>query len=346
MPRPGQHPAGRLAGPGAFGSRIGRRAACSRRSSPGVAPRRRRRRGSEPPASRDQAPWPEPRHDPAGERRRPPGAPRAAARTARRPLRASSIAPRAASPRALRARGIAPGEHVALMMPNVPEFTIAYFGILYAGCTVVPLNVLLSAPEVTYHLAGLRGAAPDRAPALRRRRRATGAAGAGVPVVWAERRRRRRALAALAAAAAARERSTRRAPDDTAVILYTSGTTGQAEGRRAHALESLLNCAVVVPQLAPVGADDVALGVAAALPLLRPDLHPERDASRRAAPSRCCRASTPEEALEIIASATRDALRRRAHHVLRAAPPPAGRALRSLERCATACRAARRCRSR
>ena len=54
--------------------------------------------------------------------------------------------------RGLRERGLGPGDHVALMIPNVPEFSIAYFGILYAGCTVVPLNVLLSAPEVAYHL--------------------------------------------------------------------------------------------------------------------------------------------------------------------------------------------------
>src|SRR5512134_2761782 len=53
---------------------------------------------------------------------------------------------------ALRERGVQPGQAVAVMVPNVPEFTIAYFGILYAGCTVVPLNVLLSAPEVTYHI--------------------------------------------------------------------------------------------------------------------------------------------------------------------------------------------------
>ena len=52
----------------------------------------------------------------------------------------------------LHARGIEPGDAVGIMVPNVPEFTIAYFGVLYAGCTVVPLNVLLSAPEVTYHL--------------------------------------------------------------------------------------------------------------------------------------------------------------------------------------------------
>ena len=53
---------------------------------------------------------------------------------------------------ALRERGIVPGEKVAIFIPNLPEFTIAYFGILYAGCTVVPLNVLMSPPEITYHL--------------------------------------------------------------------------------------------------------------------------------------------------------------------------------------------------
>src|SRR5215475_6384001 len=52
----------------------------------------------------------------------------------------------------LRARGIEPGASVAILIPNLPEFTQAYYGILYAGCTVVPLNVLLSAPEVQYHL--------------------------------------------------------------------------------------------------------------------------------------------------------------------------------------------------
>ena len=52
----------------------------------------------------------------------------------------------------LRERGIQPGDKVALLVPNVPEFTMAYFGILYAGATVVPINVLAAAPEVAYFL--------------------------------------------------------------------------------------------------------------------------------------------------------------------------------------------------
>src|SRR4051794_37151211 len=49
-------------------------------------------------------------------------------------------------------RGIRPGDKVALTCPNLPYFTVVYFGILKAGATVVPLNVLLKAREVAYHL--------------------------------------------------------------------------------------------------------------------------------------------------------------------------------------------------
>src|SRR4051812_5050724 len=50
------------------------------------------------------------------------------------------------------ARGIQPGDKVALTCPNLPYFTVVYFGILKAGATVVPLNVLLKGREVGYHL--------------------------------------------------------------------------------------------------------------------------------------------------------------------------------------------------
>jgi len=49
-------------------------------------------------------------------------------------------------------RGIQPGDKVALSCPNLPYFTIIYYGILKAGATVVPLNVLLKPREVAYHL--------------------------------------------------------------------------------------------------------------------------------------------------------------------------------------------------
>ena len=50
-------------------------------------------------------------------------------------------------------RSIQPGDKVALSCPNLPYFTIVYYGILKAGATVVPLNVLLKGREVAYHLA-------------------------------------------------------------------------------------------------------------------------------------------------------------------------------------------------
>src|SRR5438105_15124161 len=48
--------------------------------------------------------------------------------------------------------GIQQGDRVGLMLPNVPQFPIAYFGILKAGGVVVPMNVLLKAPEVSFYM--------------------------------------------------------------------------------------------------------------------------------------------------------------------------------------------------
>src|SRR6478736_3292961 len=49
------------------------------------------------------------------------------------------------------AAGIEPGDRVALQLPNIPQFLIPCFGILKAGAVVVPLNVLLRAPEIANH---------------------------------------------------------------------------------------------------------------------------------------------------------------------------------------------------
>jgi len=52
----------------------------------------------------------------------------------------------------LQSAGLAPGQVVALQLPNLPHFLIAYFGALKAGLVVLPLNPLLMAPELEYHL--------------------------------------------------------------------------------------------------------------------------------------------------------------------------------------------------
>lgn len=161
----------------------------------------------------------------------------------------------------LRARGIEPGAKVAIFVPNLPEFTMAYFGILYAGCTVVPLNVLLSAPEVTYHLedsgAELLIAHPFfEAPARE------GAEQAKVPVVMSSGDGDDTVTALAAAEPLDAVHAT--SPTDTAVILYTSGTTGKPKGAELTHSNLFINCTVVVPRLLPVSGDDVML---ATLPL-------------------------------------------------------------------------------
>jgi acyl-coenzyme A synthetase/AMP-(fatty) acid ligase len=52
----------------------------------------------------------------------------------------------------LRQRGIEPGDRVGIMLPNVPQFAIAYYGVLRAGAAVVPMNVLLKEREVAFYL--------------------------------------------------------------------------------------------------------------------------------------------------------------------------------------------------
>jgi long-chain acyl-CoA synthetase len=165
--------------------------------------------------------------------------------------------------RGLRERGIGPGDHVAVMIPNVPEFSIAYFGILYAGCTVVPLNVLLSAPEVAYHLQDSEARLVIAHP-LFAEPAGKGASEAGVPLVWSSGDAAGQESLVAMAHGAPLEIMHQTQATETAVILYTSGTTGKPKGAELTHSNLLLNCAVVVPKLLPITNDHVAL---AALPL-------------------------------------------------------------------------------
>ena len=53
----------------------------------------------------------------------------------------------------LKQRGVAPGDRVGMMLPNVPYFVMVYYGILRAGGVVVPMNVLLKGREVRFYLS-------------------------------------------------------------------------------------------------------------------------------------------------------------------------------------------------
>ncbi|WP_020415877.1 long-chain fatty acid--CoA ligase [Amycolatopsis sp. ATCC 39116] len=124
--------------------------------------------------------------------------------------------------------GVRPGDKVALSCPNLPHFTIVYFGILKAGATVVPLNVLLKPREIAYHLSD-SGAVAYFA--------FEGTADLPIGEWAAEAVSEACSLFVLPAAAAPpwadepTEFDTLDVDDDdTAVILYTSGTTGRPKG--------------------------------------------------------------------------------------------------------------------
>jgi long-chain acyl-CoA synthetase len=163
--------------------------------------------------------------------------------------------------------GVQPGEHVALVLPNVPQFSVAFFGCHYAGNPVVPLNVLLTAEELAYHLDDSQATTvvtwdlflPAVAHAAGTRRVIV----AKADLADLEAPAGTHNLTALMAGATPVAHAHPTAGDDTAVVLYTSGTTGRAKGAElTHA--NLLANAKVPHQLVGLGAETVAL---VALPL-------------------------------------------------------------------------------
>ncbi len=147
---------------------------------------------------------------------------------------------------ALRQRGVKPNDTVALLIPNVPDFTVSYFGILYAGVTVIPINVLASATEVDYFLRDSKAKlliAHSSFDDVGRK----GAELAGVPFVSAG-GEGEGTLAEMATSDPIGEIYPTSA-DDTAVVLYTSGTTGKPKGAELTHSNIVLNCSIVAPKL-------------------------------------------------------------------------------------------------
>jgi long-chain acyl-CoA synthetase len=163
------------------------------------------------------------------------------------------------------ARGVGPGDRVAIMMHNLPDFPRAYFGTLAAGGAVVPVHALLTADEVAYVLADSGAKLLVCAGALLAAG-ANGAKKAGVPClsVCPQGEVADADLSVLAAATEPLEGYVTREPEDDAVVLYTSGTTGVPKGAILTHDNILWNAQVTALDLQRATAEDVFLG---ALPL-------------------------------------------------------------------------------
>lgn len=128
----------------------------------------------------------------------------------------------------LTGHGVRAGDRVVLTCDNRPEFAETYFGILKAGAIVVPLNTMLKTTEVVYHL---RDCDPVAVFAV-----------TGSPAEAARAAIQQVQTGIRLYVTGSKEHDEARSgqpdtypsvpvdDDDTAVILYTSGTTGQPKG--------------------------------------------------------------------------------------------------------------------
>ncbi|MGZ4436068.1 MAG: long-chain-fatty-acid--CoA ligase [Nocardioides sp.] len=151
---------------------------------------------------------------------------------------------------ALAGHDVVPGDRVALLAPNVADFVRAYYGILAAGGTVVPVPTLLNAEEAAYLVrhSGARAVIHERGFAGVAR---SAAEQVGVPA-WG--------IEGFADGSDPVPTYATRQAEDTAVIFYTSGTTGRPKGAVLTHLNLVMNSTVNAFDANPIRRDDVVMG--------------------------------------------------------------------------------------
>jgi long-chain acyl-CoA synthetase len=159
----------------------------------------------------------------------------------------------------LKSKGVEPGDRVGIMLPNVPYFPVVYYGILRLGAVVVPMNVLLKGREVEFYLndpeAKVLFAWHDFGDAAEE-----GASGTDAEVVLVKPGEFEDMVGSAEPLTDVADCSS----DDTAVILYTSGTTGTPKGAELTHDNLTSNVETILDTLIQIKDDDVVLG---ALPL-------------------------------------------------------------------------------
>lgn len=131
---------------------------------------------------------------------------------------------------ALGGLGIGRGDRVALFLPNIPEFAVAYLAVQKLGAFAVSTNVMLTAEELGYLLQDSGSSTLFTSAALAASWKPL--AGTGLRVILCEGEEHGvETLQRLTEAAPAMPfGAVELEPEDPAVILYTSGTTGRQKG--------------------------------------------------------------------------------------------------------------------
>ncbi|MCC6490157.1 MAG: long-chain fatty acid--CoA ligase [Candidatus Hydrogenedentes bacterium] len=165
-------------------------------------------------------------------------------------------------------RGIEKGDKVAMMIPNTPHFPMIYYGILNAGATVVPVNTLLKAHEIQYYLEdsdakifiAWRGFYDEAVHAFNETETCHLLLVAGSPDDFTA-PEEGELLNPLMLEASHEFDLIETMPDDTAVILYTSGTTGHPKGAELTHFNVFFNAYYAKDKIIQSGPEDVVLAV-------------------------------------------------------------------------------------